>query len=181
MTLLQLSTNERYWRRAYGGDAPTTSQTIPVPRSGAPTGGAIRTINANLAKLCFMATEAGGASGKSSTGVHIYSWSKCHPNATDGVELWIPTIVASLDIAYGTVTGVADAGSTVHQTDNNDFFADEITLVEGDESVRIISGLAGTIASITLDLEGAEYLEVIYTSLGGGTDPTTSDVFWALF
>ena len=54
---------------------------------------------------------------------------------------------------------------------DSQFFVDTITLADGDESCRIVTGINDHIASITVDLEGASYLSVTF-----GNDAAAPDL-----
>jgi hypothetical protein len=88
----------------------------------------------------------------------------------------MPTLIGKFALTCGATQGLAGA-----PIDTTDFLVDTIALNDGDESVRIISGIAGETASITCDLEGAERLEIRVTDLGGSGESTSLKTAVSMF
>ena len=110
----------------------------------------------NLAKLVFATSND-----NLTASVSLYGWSQLGPGH------WLPTLIGKFALTGGATVGLS--GAPINQTC---YLVDTIALNDGDESVRIISGIAGETASITCDLEGADRLEVRAHDLGGTGEST---------
>ena len=87
----------------------------------------------------------------------------------------MPSLIARFDGVMGTRTGVNGA-----VIENEEYFADTITLVDGDESCRICAGIANRIASVTVDLEGASRVQVAYKGNFATTEVDTFNFVYSL-
>jgi hypothetical protein len=164
MPAIQLSTNKKYWYK--GGlnvDGAATTQPVIQVADPISTNMCVNVEDANLCKIIpFGSMDSGSADNKLFTGMRIYGWSSLD------AALWIPSLIAEINVTLGATTEcVGVAGQTL---DAEDHMADTIVFVDGDESCRIISGITDTIASITVDLEGASRLQVGFTDWTGSAD-----------
>jgi hypothetical protein len=123
----------------------------------------------NLAKLSFVAT---GAAEENQIEVKLYGTA---PTADSAV--WTPSFICEVRATFGTtLTGnVAPFGAADLR------YADAIELLSGDTSVRIVTDTGNGIASITLDLEGASYLQAIVNKDGLTFAGTTYNAAVSLF
>jgi len=167
MPAIQLSTNKKYWYKGGAPDIDGAATTQPVIQTADPaaTNMCVSVEDANLCKIIpYGSMDSGSADNKFFNGMRIYGWSAMHT----GTSLWIPTLIAEINVVLGATTEcVGVSGQTL---DEEDHMADTIVLVDGDESCRIISGIADTIASITIDLEGASRLQVGFSDWTGSPD-----------
>lgn len=165
MATVQLSTNCKQWMKGFATDVTATS-TLPAPQVADPIAldGCVNVQDMNLIKVAFYGsiTGNGDADGAAMDDMELYGWS---PLVQGSTTLWIPTFIGRFDVVLGGAVGVA--GQTVI---NTQYFADSITLEDGDESCRVISGIADRIASVTVDLEGAKRFQVV--AMG---DPTANN------
>jgi hypothetical protein len=172
---MQLSTNTREFFRGFQIDTDVTGVSPVTSLDGPPSDidGIVSVKDANLAKLLFYGAITGGgdADGKTLTDTRVYSWSEV------GSGTWIPTLIGAFNMTLGGFQG--HASSPV--IDNTKYFAETITLVDGDESCRIISGIADEVASLTVDLEGAHYLQVVFHIAAGTADADTRNFVYATF
>tara|TARA_R110002126_G_scaffold41505_9_gene120608 strand:- start:1073 stop:1567 length:495 start_codon:yes stop_codon:yes gene_type:complete len=150
MPQVQLSTNTRRWDVLAEA---TSDHAQPIIQTADPKNdpNVHVTRDRNLAKLVF-ATSADNLTAS----VSLYGWSQLQGGH------WMPTLIGKFALTGGAIAGLA--GAPINQTC---YLVDTIALNDGDESVRIISGIAGETASITCDLEGADRLEVRAHDLGG--------------
>tara|TARA_R100000995_G_scaffold80591_1_gene52521 strand:+ start:3111 stop:3638 length:528 start_codon:yes stop_codon:yes gene_type:complete len=166
MTLIQLSTNERHFQIGYASGVDLSGSGVgedkPIPMTALPStiDGVHKTTDANLAKLLFYGYMDATATSdnKILKDVRIYTWAELH-------GVWLPTLVGEFDMVCGGQTGLA-----LTVVDANKYFVDTITLADGDESCRIITGINDHIASITVDLEGASYLSVTFAQDAAGPE-----------
>tara|TARA_R110001592_G_scaffold354080_1_gene653460 strand:+ start:1183 stop:1680 length:498 start_codon:yes stop_codon:yes gene_type:complete len=118
---------------------------------------AFPTQGANLAKISFyQPAGTGTATADNACKVKLYGTA---PNP--GGTMWVASFICEVLITVGTRVGVAGA-----DVDVNDKFCDAIELQSGDTSVRIVTDTTNGIASITVDLEGATYLQMYPDSQG---------------
>ena len=179
-----LSTHRRVWRPLFS-DGYDTAVTSAQPQRTPPKGsGTLDTLNMNLAKLCV--TGATADAGGKTLYTNVYSYSQTMVE-TDAVRIYIPTFICRLKWTWagtGNVNGLAagdpSAGYTsdTHITDD-EYFADAVELIDGDTSIRLITDTSKHIASVTVDLEGGQWLSVT-TDAGGATTPTTWNVLAAV-
>lgn len=155
MPQVQLSTNNRHWQVK---PAILADQTDPTITDTDPLGDDNVTIckDQNLAKFVFA-----GSGDNLTASVTIHGWSQI------GGGDWMPTLIGKFSLTCGSTTGAAS-----RDFDANDYFVDTITLVDGDDSARIISGVANKIGSLTVDLEGATRVEVCASDLDGSGEST---------
>jgi hypothetical protein len=173
MPTIQLSTNTRNFFQGFTTNSTATGTTpVVTTPSVATTDGIVLVKDANLAKLLFYGalTGAGDADGRTMTDTRVYTWSEV------AQDTWVPTLVGAFNMTLGGAVGVA--GGVVIATE---YFAETITLVDGDESCRIISGIADDIGSLTIDLEGAYYLQVVFHNAPGTADADTRNFLCATF
>ena len=175
-----LRTAKRHWRKAYTTDvsnSPDPSDLTFNPTTEAPSGGNdssgvdqgfIDTEGCNLAKLSVYGSHV-AADGK------VVDMLVSGYSQVAGGTLWIPSYIGRFRWTLGTIVGVA--GSDVLNTQN---FADQVQLVDGDTSIRLITDTVNNIASVTLDLEGANWLKVQWDT-APGTEPTTFNAMVSLF
>ena len=166
MPQIQLTTNTRYFTKGYG-TAPTQAggdTTPPVIRTASPSAldGVIPCRNANLAKLVFYGTNAADEI----YDALVYQWTQTKTLST--TDVWVPTLVAQFTVTLGTCIGVSAKDPAAPA-----LFADTIVFVDGDESVKVVDVPTAAapgphIASVTLDLEGAEYFQVGIDFPGSG-------------
>ena len=109
------------------------------------------TPGANLAKISFYQPAGTGTStADNSCKVKIYGTA---PNPAG--TLWTSSFICEVLVTVGARVGVSGA-----DVDVTDKFCDAIELESGDTSVRIVTDTSDGIASITVDLEGASYLQM---------------------
>ena len=181
MTTVQLSTNKREWLRGYKGGNVVAANTTPVIQTADPiaTDGVVRTEDMNLAKIMFggrMHADA-TANDKTIEDAEIYGWAQIPA----GPNLWVPTLIARVDCTLGNTpncVGSTDAADTWFGQYFH--FADTIQLIDGDESCRIISGIADRMASMTVDLEGATRMQVIFKGAFSGTQVEEANYMYGL-
>ena len=149
MTKMYLGTTPRRGTVMWG-TSPTSDTTVPTATLTEPTAlnGVMESKNHNLAKFIFF-TEAGA--NNEVCDAFIYGWSK----TVGATAMWLPFMICKVGLTVGQKTGVA-SGDII----NTDNIVDTISFTNGDDTVKIISGVADEIASLTVDLEGAEYVQV---------------------
>ena len=162
---IQLSTNTRQLRRGYTAGATTsTLAAAPTTTEPAPGSGIVLSARYNLAKLFF----TGSADNLTST-AFIYQWSNLG-------DIWIPNLVCKCTLTCGTAVGV-DASDI----ENEEFFVDTIDFVDGDETVKVTTGIANVIASLTFDLEGVDRWQVSFDDIGGVGESTNGQFYYGMF
>ena len=168
MNSMTLSTSPRSWSRYYSTNSTTlTNPSImecSIGSVGTPTTGS------NLAKLMVYGS---GAEATEAIYHYLYTYS---PLA--GTSLFIPSFVCKLKWTWTTSTnrtGLAD--QLINTTDE---FADQVELVDGDTSIRLVTDTSGGMASVTLDLEGGSHLAMIFDD-GDATEPTNWNCIIGLF
>ncbi len=174
MSSVTLSTNPKRWEPGFG-TAITTQQTAPALQAADPkaTAGVHICQDMNLVKLAFYGSLSSGATtDKTMVGIEIYGW---NPVGSTSNDLWAPLLMGRFDAVAGTSVGVA--GKRIVNTEH---FADTITLIDGDESARIVSGIDNRIASVTLDLEGATRFQVVYTGGFGAAEVDNFNYMFAM-
>jgi hypothetical protein len=164
MPQVQLSTNTRRWDVLPEVSSDHALPTIQAADPKNDTNVHV-TRDRNLAKLVFA-----GSGDNLTASVSLYGWSQLQSSH------WMPTLIGKFALTCGATQGLAGA-----PIDTTDFLVDTIALNDGDESVRIISGIAGETASITCDLEGAERLEIRVTDLGGSGESTSLKTAVSMF
>ena len=175
-----LRTAKRHWKKAYGTDvasSPDPSDLTFNPTTESPSGGLDSSdvdqgftdcFGSNLAKLCVYGDHV-SADGKS-VDMLLAGYSQ-----VSGGTLWVPSYIGRFRWTLGTMVGVA--ASDVTNTQN---FADQVQLVDGDTSVRLITDTVNNVASVTVDLEGAHWLKVQWDT-APGTEPTNFNALVSLF
>tara|TARA_B100001094_G_scaffold325592_1_gene380217 strand:- start:396 stop:884 length:489 start_codon:yes stop_codon:yes gene_type:complete len=157
------------------GTPATSTQTAPALQNTDPIAldGCVECQDLNLAKIVFNGSLSGGSSAdnKTMTGIELYGWSPL--NGPD--NLWLPSLIGKFEAVCGTAVGV---GTTAIAA--TEYFADTITLQDGDESCRICSGIANRIASLTIDLEGAKRFQVVYTGAFGNAEVDNFNFVYSL-
>lgn len=172
MERFTLETSRRVWHPAFSTNTSTSVTTLsPIATQPTQNDGAVRCEGSNLGKLIFWGDKADNSSADGNQ-LHckLYGWS-----ANPARTLWTPSYIGKFLVTIGTKTGVA-----LQYPDANDYFGDTIVLVNGDTSCRIITDTTNEIASVTVDLEGAEYLGVALDT-GGLTGPATFNAAVGLF
>ncbi len=180
MPQFQLSTPPKHWFRGYSTDIDSSqSAAIALVADPEAVSGyeAVPCHNHNLAKLCFF--EPNNGSDNNTLRAQLYGYS---PNGAE--SQYLPSFICTLDMVIGTQAGVA--GGTFLDTDK---FADQITFVEGDDSIRIVShassaaapNAANKIATVTVDLEGSTHLLVVFPGLDGGGQAAKANFGYSLF
>tara|TARA_A100001388_G_scaffold277681_1_gene270633 strand:+ start:5863 stop:6357 length:495 start_codon:yes stop_codon:yes gene_type:complete len=109
---------------------------------------------ANLAKVSVAAT--GAADGNQ---VHLYAFG-VNSLTSGSTTTYIPHFIGKFLCTFGTKTGVSSGVLT-----ENEDFVDTFAKVEGDSSTRISNG-TNEIATLTIDLQGAEYLVLTMSDAG---------------
>ena len=141
--------------------APTADTTAPAVRltepSLTPAAGTIACSNMNNARFMFF-TDAGA--NNEACKARIYGWAR-----TKGTETWIPSYICQVTLTVSTKTGVASGLVT-----NTMNFVDTIAFNSGDATVKVNSNAVDEIASVVVDLEGAEFVTVQFTDLGSGSE-----------
>jgi hypothetical protein len=172
MPAIQLSTNLKTYHLGFSNATSALGATPDTTLANVPsTDGIVKVKDANLAKLVFYgAFDGADADGKTLTDTRVYTWSPV------AAHTWIPTLVGAFNMTLGGAVGVASGTPLA-----TEYFAETITLVDGDESCRIISGIADDIASLTVDLEGAEYLQVVFHNASGTAEAITRNFLYATF
>lgn len=153
MERFTLETVPKVWHNMSLANSTTQGTTI-APTASQPVNGtaAIFCKNHNLAKLQFWGANAANTTADNlNYDAHVFGWS-----ANTARDLWIPSFICKVNVIMGTQVGIA-----AKVPDATDYFADQISLTEGDTSVRIITDTDNRIASLTVDLEGAEYVSVV--------------------
>ena len=144
---IQLSTNQRSWGKGYSTNADGAALAA-APTATDPLGtGVVNATRYNLAKVCFFGTDAADETATA----YVYQWTHA------GGDLWVPNTQAKVTLALGTATGVA--GKTVTNTER---FADTISFVDGDESVKISSIESNDVATLLFDLEGCSRWQISF-------------------
>ena len=142
------------------GTAPTADTTAPAVTLTAPSendSGTVACANMNNARFMFF-TDAGAAN--EACKARIFGWSR-----TKGVDTWIPSYICQVTLTVGAKTGVASGVVT-----NTMNFVDTIAFNSGDATVKVNSNAIDEIASLVIDLEGAEFVTVQFTDLGTGAE-----------
>ena len=143
----------------------STQSTAPVPGStGAFCAGS------NLAKISFV----GDASGAEDDSYEVKIYGSA-PNLAE--TTWVNSFICEVRVTLGT----AITNDTALFGDATLKWADAIELLSGDTSVRLVTDTANGIASITVDLEGATYLQGIANEVGQTYAGTTWNGALALF
>ena len=128
----------------------TTSSVAPIPGvTGAFCAGS------NLAKISFVGDASGAENDQYE--VKIYG---AAPNLAE--TTWVSSFICEVRVTLGTAitNDTALFGNATYK------WADAIELLSGDTSVRLVTDTANGIASITVDLEGATYLQGIGNEVG---------------
>lgn len=172
MERFTLETCPRIWQAIYSVNS-SNSGTSLVPTTTQPTQntGAVNSKSYNLAKLIFWGDKStGGSAENNDFHVRIYGWSQ-----SSAQDVWIPSLICKIKVILGTTVGVSGV-----LPNDEDYLGDQIELIEGDTSVRIITDTDNQIASITVDIEGAEYIGVKFDT-STGTNPDSWNGMVGLF
>ncbi|MBT97637.1 MAG: hypothetical protein CL902_03305 [Dehalococcoidia bacterium] len=161
---IQLQTVTRVWTAGYTENADATLASAPTT-SMPNESGIVQATNYNLAKVVFHGTTAADLTSTA----YIYRW-----GAVGG--LYVPEFVAKLNLTTGTTVGVADTA-----VDAGEYFVDTIDFVDGDESVKITTGIANKIASVTFDLEGCLRWQVSFDDIGGSGEAASMNYLHAQY
>ena len=86
-------------------------------------------------------------------------------NSDPDGSVWYTVYIGKFKATCGTTVGIANGPAVA-----NDYFADKIELVDGDTSCRIVSPENNTIASVTIDLAGAQRMYVGFSDVGSTPD-----------
>ncbi len=180
MPQFQLSTPPKHWFRGYATDVDT-AQTAAIGLVADPEAvanyEAVPCHDHNLAKLCFF--EPNNGTENNNLRVKIFGYS---PNGAE--TQYLPSFICTLDVTIGTQAGTA--GGTFLDTDK---FGDQITFVEGDDSIRVVGhnssaaaqNAANSIATVTVDLEGSTHLLVVFPSLDTANNSAKGNFGYSLF
>ena len=137
--------------------APTADTTAPAVTLSSPAGaGTLNCKNYNNARFMFFSDDSANEACKA----RIFGWSR-----TKGTETWIPSYICQVTLTVGAKTGVASGLVT-----NTMNFVDTIAFNSGDATVKVNSNAVDEIASVVVDLEGAEFVTVQFVDLGGGSE-----------
>ena len=172
MPSVALTTSQRYWQRGYETSVAVNESTLftsNVLGTTMPTvsgGGAYNTVGSNLAKLMFFGT------GNESTQfyAHIYTWA---PFGT----FWVPTPVCQVLCQLSDVIGIASSPTLI----NTERLVDGIGLIEGDPTVKIVSDFDNRISTVLVDLEGAHFLSVRFSTTSLASPATAFNYAFSAF
>ena len=109
---------------------------------------------ANLAKVSVAATGT-----TNNDQIHLYAFG-VNTLTSGSTTTYVPHFIGKFLCTFGTKTGVASGVLT-----ENEDFVDTFAKVEGDSSTRISNG-TNEIATLTIDLQGAEYLVLTMSDAG---------------
>ena len=160
-TFTVLKTTANKYRKLYATTNTNGSFVSLTPTLTEPTGNGILKIapregsmTDNAARFIFVSNGAENAT----YSARIVIWNKAE-------DLWIPEIIANLDLTASTSTG--SVSSTYI---NNTFrFADIVALTSSTSNtthIEIISPANNTIGSVALDLAGAQIVQVLLNTNG---------------
>ena len=152
MPAVSLTTCPLQYARGYGTSPAPTNDTLALALT-VPTLGAVNVRDTNLTKIVFFGT------GNVNTQyyAHVYAYSPVVGVSAN--TLWVPTLVCKVLCTLSNITGVTAAAVL-----NTEKFCDTILLVEGDPTVKISSDVDDRIASIVCDLEGATFMQVLFSN-----------------
>jgi len=177
-----LRTSTRTWTPIYKADADVDTggadlMTFHDTALVKPTGdGYVGTDGSNLAKVIVW-----GSANSGEILTHLASYTRIghgsysgHEHTADGI--WVPSFICTLQWTFGTLNGIAS-----NFPDNVTYFAKNVELIDGDTSIRLITDTgASGIASVTVDLEGAECFAIGFDDTGV-TNPETANAAVGLF
>lgn len=172
MPSVALTTSQRYWQRGYVTSVTANESTLfasNVLGTTMPTvsgGGAYNTIGNNLAKLMFFGT----GSDTQQFYAHVYTW------APFG-EFWVPTPVCQALCQLSAVIGIAASPALL----NTERLVDGIGLIEGDPTVKIVSDFDNRISTLLIDLEGAHFVSVRFSTTNLTTPATAFNYAFSAF
>jgi hypothetical protein len=121
----------------------------------------------NNARFMFF-TDAGVAG--EACKARVFGWSKSR-----GVDTWVPSYICQVTLTVGTKIGIS--GGAVTDAMN---FVDTITFNSGDATVKVNSNAVNEIASLVVDLEGAEFVTVQFVDLGTASEADDMNVLCEL-
>ncbi len=151
------------------GDSSPDTKTYFTCETAAPVGNGFMTCDGdNLAKITCIANQDdnGAANGKFCL-THVVGFSEAPDYYFSGQTrvnkgIWVPTHIATFKWTFGLLPGLAS-----RTPNQNWFFAKNVELIDGDTSVRLITDTGDNgIASVTVDLEGAQALGIGFDHTG---------------
>jgi len=174
MASVALTTSQRSWQRGYQANVLTpftestlfTSNVLGTTMPSVSGGGAYNTISNNLAKLMFF----GNGSENTQFYAHVYTWAPFGP-------FWVPTPVCQVLCQLSAVIGVAGSSFLIE----TDRIVDGIGLIEGDPTVKIVSDFDNRVSSLLVDLEGAHFLSVRFSTTSLASPATGCNYAFSAF
>lgn len=170
-----LTTSTRQYARGYGTNILASSlvgtpNNIAGPISVNPPSttylGAKNVSGMNLAKLVMFGTGADN----SQFYAHVYGWSQFG-------TVWMPNPICQVLCTLSTFVGIL---GNSYLTDL-ERVADAIALVEGDPTVKCVSDFPNVPASLLVDLEGAQFIDVRFTTTGLSSVATAFNYAYSAF
>jgi len=158
-----LRTSKRHWQLAYTADVTNKTDTAFSSYNATnmlTATGKVDTTGSNLAKVMVYSDV------KNKT---LFSLMAGYSQVSNSESsLWIPSFICRVKWTWDT--NAACAGLASEAIDNTRFFADAVELVDGDTSIRLITDTDKNSASVTVDMEGATYLQILFDE-SGATPP----------
>jgi len=154
-----LRTAKREWTRAYSSDTldgqAVVSKAVSTTSPTQDGSGTIDCANSNVAKIIV------SGNGTENNKIITRLWTISRTLSANGTPLFIPTYVCKLTWTLGTLagTGTTDVPAAFK-------FCDTVQLDQGDTSIRLITDTENNAASVTIDLEGAQFLYVGFDETG---------------
>lgn len=173
MPNVSLSTTPRIWIKGYATNLLTANAndndvaTLSTSNPAANHLGVHYVGNANLAKIMFF----GAGAENSQMNANIYGYSPTQGSAN---SLWIPTLIGRFTCTLSAVIGVTGESIT-----NTDRMCDAIALIEGDPTCKIVTDVNDRIASVLVDLEGAQYIAVKFNWTAVTTASTSANFVYS--
>jgi hypothetical protein len=150
-------------------DGSADSDVLDLAASATAIG--VDTRGCNLATLMpFGFDDAFGAGAIDET----FDFSVWGLNSNPDEGVWYPAYIAKFTATLGTTQGIVNGPAVA-----GCYFADKIELVDGDTSCRIISPENNNIASVTIDLAGAQRMYVGFSD-GSGSQPDNFNCLYGL-
>lgn len=175
-TLMTLTQN---WQRARRTNTTDNGFPSRIARATEPTGvgdAAAQTTsavwdianNGNCGQNGIVVKPYGAGANNNTLSVRIIGWTKIIEQGDETTASWEPTLLAEIACTLSS-TPIGLAGKLVVATD---LFADTITLTYGNDNITIsrmspANDLAG---HVTIDLEGAQKVELTFTTGGSATN-----------
>lgn len=158
------------YAKALSTSSTASSFTAKTPTGTEPTGNGIISFTQSLQVPNFLELLPYGAGDDDDEfSMRVWAWRQFRAS-----NLWIPKLLCEVACVMCTATGVA--GTDVVATER---FVDAITLVFGNdgESVRRLSPGSNLIASLLVDVQGAQKVELDFDMTTGS--PTNANALYA--